>query len=127
MRSFSDLTFYSIPDSQEEEWSVPAHMRIVLNLFAGQLYFDSRAEYDRVCALLALSMAHPGARKVELDGFVLPEYRTGKSSPFSRNKLPILKDLMDVRRKGMSYHRTHMGQILNGKPLNDDALWDLPN
>ncbi|KAH9980609.1 hypothetical protein BJV74DRAFT_798017 [Russula compacta] len=48
MRSFSDLRFYSIPaDSSGERWSAPAHVRIELNLFAGQLYFDSREEYER--------------------------------------------------------------------------------
>jgi hypothetical protein len=125
MRSFSHLTFYFIPDFPEERWSAPAHIRTELNLFAGQLYFDDRAEYDRVCVLLALSMAHPRAEKVELDGFVLPAHRTGKDSPFSRSRIPILKTLIWLRRKGMGYHRTHMGQILNGKPLSDEDLWSL--
>jgi hypothetical protein len=44
MRSFSDLTFYSIPDSPTETWSAPVHVRIELNLFAGQLYFDNNEE-----------------------------------------------------------------------------------
>ncbi|KAI0283264.1 hypothetical protein BC826DRAFT_1110222 [Russula brevipes] len=68
MRSFSDLTFHSIPDSPAEPWLAPAHIRTELNLFAGQLYFDSRGDYERVCVLLALSMAHPGAEYSELDG-----------------------------------------------------------
>src|SRR6266702_3908368 len=37
MRSFSDLAFYSIPESPAREWTAPAHLRIELNLFAGQL------------------------------------------------------------------------------------------
>jgi hypothetical protein len=125
MRSFSDLTFYSIPDSPTERWSAPAHVRTELNLFAGQLYFDSRKEYEDVCALLALSMAHPKAEYSEVDGFVPPAYRTGKSSPFERSKIPLLKTLMGLRRKGMGYHMTHMGQVLNGKALSDDILWEL--
>jgi len=123
MRSFSDLRFYTIPDSQTERWSVPAHVRTELNLFSGQLYFDSREEYESVCALLALSMAHPEAEHSEVDGFVLPKYRTGRrSSPFARSRIPILKTLIGLRRKGKGYHLTHLGQILNGKPLSEESL-----
>ena len=123
MRSFSDLTFYTIPDSQTEPWSAPAHVRMTLNLFAGQLYFDSREEYECVCALLALSMAHPGAEYSEADGFVPPKHRIGpRSCPFTRSVIPILKRLVGLRRKGKGYHLTHLGQVLNGKPLSEEAL-----
>jgi hypothetical protein len=125
MRSFSNLDFFTISGSTAEPWSAPERVITELNLFAGQLYFDNKSEYDRVCALLALSMAHPEAKQVEIDGFVLPAYRTGKNSPFAKSQITVLKKLMHIRRKGMDYHRTHMGQILNGKPLSDDAMWDL--
>jgi hypothetical protein len=69
MRSFSDLTFHTIPDPPADPWSAPLHTRIQLSLFSGQLYFDSQEEYHMVCALLALSMAHPGAKYCEIDGF----------------------------------------------------------
>lgn len=95
VRSFSDLTFYTIPDSQAEPWSAPAHVRMTLNLFARQLYFDGREEYECVCALPALSMVHPGAEYSEVDGFVPPEYRIGPlGSPFSRSRVPTLKRLV---------------------------------
>ena len=110
MRSFSDLTFYSIPvDSPGERWSAPAHVRTELNLFAGQPYFDRREEYERVCVLLALSIAHPGAGQNDVDGFVPPAYRTGGSSPFETSMIIILKMLFALRRKGMGYQRTHLG------------------
>jgi hypothetical protein len=125
MRSFSDLTFYTIPDSQTEPWSAPAHVRIEINLFAGQLYFDSMEEYWSICSLLALWMAHPNAKHSEVDGFVPPAYRTGRCSPFARSRIPILKRLMELRRKGMSYHLTHLGHVLNGRPLSEETLWDL--
>ena len=126
MRSFSDLTFHSVPTSLAEPWSAPAHVKTELNLFAGQLFFDNKADYERVCVLLGLSKAHPGAEKVELDGFVLPAYRTGKNSPFAKSKIPILKKLIGLRQKGKGYHRTHLGQILSGKPLSEETLSDLP-
>ena len=122
MRSFSDLTFYTIPDSPARPWLAPVHVRIELNLFAGQLYFDRREEYERVCVMLALSMAHPGAEDCEIDGFVPPMYRTGGSSPFAKSKISILRTLVGLRRKGMGYHRTHLGQILNANPLSEETL-----
>ena len=122
MRSYSDLTFYTIPDSPATPWVAPAHVRMELNLFAGQLYFDRREEYERVCVMLALSMAHPGAEDCEIDGFVPPMYRTGGSSPFAKSKISILRTLVGLRRKGMGYHRTHLGQVLNANPLSEETL-----
>jgi hypothetical protein len=121
MRSFSNLTFHTIPDALGL-WLSPAHIRTELNLFAGQLYFDSREEYERVCELLALSMAHPGTEYCEVDGFVPPAYRTGRSSPLTTSKIAILKRLIGLRRKGMGYSRTHLGQILNANPLSEETL-----
>ena len=122
MRSFSDLTFCPIPDSLAEGWTAPAHARTVLNLFAGQLYFDSKQEYESMCILLALSRAHPGAKFIRVDGFVPPAHRTGRHSPFAESKIPVLKTLIGLRRKGMDYYRTPLGQILNAIPLSEEAL-----
>jgi hypothetical protein len=122
MRSFSDLTFYSTPNSPTDTWSAPAHARIELNLFAGQLYFDSKEEYERVCGLLALSRAHPGATYNEADGFVPIQYRTGAHSPFAESKVKILKTLIGLRRTGMGYYRTHLGQVLNASSLSEKTL-----
>jgi hypothetical protein len=33
-----------------------------------------------------------------------------------------LKTLIGLRRKGRGYHLTHLGQILNGKPLSEETL-----
>jgi hypothetical protein len=125
MRSFSDLTFHTIPDPPTDPWSAPVHTGIQLNLFSGQLYFDSRKEYESVCALLALTMAHPGAEYCEIDGFVPTKHRTGPSSPLATSKIYILKVLISLRRKGMGYNRTHLGQILNASPLSEETLSDI--
>jgi hypothetical protein len=123
MRSFSNLTFHTIPDALAQPWSSPAHIQTELNLFAGQLYFDSREEYQRVCQLLALSMAYPDAENCEVDGFVPPAYRTGrKKSPLLTSKIAILKRLIGLRRKGMGNSRTHLGQVLNANPLSEETL-----
>ncbi len=120
MRSFSDLTFYSIPKPPSREWTCPRHLQIQLNLFAGQLYFDSREEYERVCVLLALHMAHPGAKHIEVDGFVPPAYRTGERSPFSASVISMFKELMSLRRKGMGFGGTDIGRVLDARRLNSE-------
>jgi hypothetical protein len=125
MRSFSDLTFHTIPDSSATAWTSPTHTRIALNLFSGQLYFDNKEEYKRVCALFALSMAHPGAKEIEVDGFVKPEYHTGASSPLSVSVIATFKKLTGLRRKGMGYDKTHLGQVLNARPLSESELMSL--
>ena len=122
MRSFSDLTFYSVPELPVQEWSAPPHVRTELNIFAGQLYFDSKEEYERLCELLALTMAHPGAKYNEVDGFVPLKYRTGGVSPFRTSKIQQLKMLIVIRRKGMGYDKTHVGQVLNARPLSKKVL-----
>ncbi|KAH9035654.1 hypothetical protein EDB85DRAFT_2073374 [Lactarius pseudohatsudake] len=118
MRSFSDLTFHTIPEWPVTGWTPPAHTRTELNLFAGQLYFDSKEEYERVCVLFALHMAHPGAEQIEVDGFVRPAYRTGEISPFSVSMIATFKRLTGLRRKGMGYDMTHLGRVLDARPLS---------
>ncbi|KAH9035653.1 hypothetical protein EDB85DRAFT_1889231 [Lactarius pseudohatsudake] len=122
MRSFSDLTFHTIPESPTTGWIAPVHTRTVLNLFAGQLYFDNREEYERVCVLFALGTAHPGAKQIEVDGFVRPEYRTGKSSPFSVSVIAMFKRLTGLRRKGMGYDKTHLGRVLDARSLSGEFM-----
>ncbi len=121
MRSFSDLAFHTIPESPaEREWTAPAHLRTELNLFAGQLYFDSREEYQRVCELLALYIVHPGAEHIEVDGFVSPAYRTGPSSPLTTSAISTFKRLTELRRKGMSFRGTDLGRILDARFSNNE-------
>ena len=120
MRSFSDLAFYAIPESRVAGWAAPAHLQIELNLFAGQLYFDSIEQYQRVCALLALHMAHPGAEYVEVDGFVRLAYRTGGSSPFSASVVSMFKKLTALRRKGFGFGGTDLGRVLDARPLGSE-------
>ncbi len=117
MRSFSDLTFYTIPESPATRrgWIAPAHVQTELNLFAGQLYFGSREEFQRVCELLALHVVHPGVdlERIEIDGFVPPTYRTGQTSPLSTSAIATLQRLIVLRRKGIGFDGTDLGRVLN--------------
>jgi hypothetical protein len=120
MRSFSNLTFYSIPEPPSEKWTAAARLQTELNLFAGQLYFDSEKEYRRVCVLLALHMAHPGAGHIEVDGFVPPAHRTGQKSPFTTSAIATLKRLTGLRTKGMGFGGTDLGRLLDARSLSSE-------
>jgi hypothetical protein len=99
----------------------------MLKIFAGQLYFDSNGQYEEVCVLLALSRAHPDAKRIQMDGFVPVDCRTGRFSPFTESKVKILKELMGLRRKGMDYYRTDMGHVLNATPLGEKTYSEMPS
>src|SRR6266404_3807159 len=118
MRSFSDLGFYTIPKSPTMEWTAPGYLRTELDLFSGQLYFDSKEEYERLCVLLALHMVHPDAKYIEVDGFVPLAYRTGPSSPLTVSALATFKKLTMLRRKGTGFGGTDLGRVLDARPLN---------
>ncbi|KAH9056702.1 hypothetical protein EDB87DRAFT_1687037 [Lactarius vividus] len=126
MRSFSNLTFYTIPESPEKQRTAVAYLRTELDLFAGQLYFDSVQEYRRLCELLALHMVHPDAKHIEVDGFVPPAYRTrrGRKSPLTTSAIATFKKLTALRRKGMGFGGTDLGRVLDARPLSSEfASW----
>ncbi|KAH9051484.1 hypothetical protein EDB87DRAFT_1582498 [Lactarius vividus] len=83
----------------------PAYIRTELNLFAGQLYLDSKEEYDR---------------HIEVDEFVRPPHRTGAKLPFSVSVISTFKELTGFRRKGMGYNRTHLGRVLDARSLSSE-------
>ncbi|KAH9180324.1 hypothetical protein EDB89DRAFT_11871 [Lactarius sanguifluus] len=118
MRSFSNLTFYTIPESPEK-WTAAAHLRTELDLFAGHLYFDSEEEYRRVCVLFALHIVHPGAERIEVDGFVPTAYRTGRESPLTASAIATFKRLTALRRRG-GFSGTDLGQVLDARPLDSE-------
>ena len=123
MRSFSDLTFYTIPETLKKKWKATAHLRTEIDLFAGQLYFDSEQDYRRMCLLLALHMAHPGAKHIEVDGFVPRAYRTGsvgRRSPLDASAIAIFKRLTALRRKGTGFGGTDLGRVLDARPLSNE-------
>jgi len=122
MRSFSDLTFYTIPEYPGKNPRATANLRTELDLFAGQLYFDNVQEYLRFCVLLALHMAHPGAKHIEVDGFVPRAYRTEgfRRSPFTTSAIATFKKLTALRRKGMGFGGTDLGRVLDARPLSSE-------
>ena len=77
-------------------WTCPSHIRTELKLFTGQLYFDSKEEYDSMCVLFVLNMAYPDAKELKVDGFVRASYRIRKSLPLSVSAIATFKGLMNL-------------------------------
>jgi hypothetical protein len=135
MRSFSDLRFHVIP-ALPSEWSPPsAGIQSQFNLFAGQLYFNSYQSYFKLCAflgLLSLESSRLYDRNcIERDssGFISPDLRTMTpdlkealsefhQQSFGHNIVANLKEHISLRRNGVDFFRTHVGQLLHGRQLS---------
>ncbi|KAB2100064.1 hypothetical protein AG0111_0g11729 [Alternaria gaisen] len=85
---------------------------VQLNLFAGQLYFQSHAEYVELCRYLGLAWKTPSeGQRLQVDGFIVPP-----AGVWCLNESPVrfLKDYMKTRREGEDMEKTHLGKVLEG-------------
>jgi hypothetical protein len=85
---------------------------VQLNLFAGQLYFQSHAEYVELCRYLGLAWETPReGQKLQVDGFVVPP-----AGVWCLHESPVqfLKDYIKTRREGEDMKKTHLGKVLEG-------------
>lgn len=94
------------------------HLIVQLNLFAGQLYLSSFAEYKAVCKFLGLSWkATEGDMEVAADGFIKPE---PGSSGFKTSPTQFFRILLSsIRRNCETIDKTHLGRILSGEVLEE--------
>lgn len=129
MQSFSDLRFFTVPPLPAD-WTGPPipKVQLQLDLFAGQLYLPNYPAYLELCTYLGIYTGPSDGEDVDMDlniqsdGFIRPEDRPAGQQmamicPFNESPLSILKQLVGLRRKGMSYQATHMGKILHARPL----------
>ncbi|KJK78542.1 hypothetical protein H634G_06240 [Metarhizium anisopliae BRIP 53293] len=116
-----DLDLYTIPTSPIKR-RVPLHLKIELNLFAGQLYFASFKEYTDVCTYLGIAW-NDTFTNTDSDGFIIrgkggdevPDYLNLATSP-----IPFLKSFItNVRHYGNNISKTHVGKMLNGEFLTE--------
>ena len=98
--------------------SVPRHLIVQLNLFAGQLYLSSFKEYTEVCDFLGLAWrAAEEGILVRADGFIVPA--PGKRG-FKDSPVKFLKVLMTkIRRNCEGIEKTHLGKMLDGALLEE--------
>lgn len=111
---------------------LPRRLRILLNLFAGQLYFDSFVEYKETCELLGLiwRVGQPGV-VARADGFIVRRNRNAGSHgsgsgsevacTFKESPVNCLRALMtSIRRNGEGIDKTHVGDMLSGWVLKEE-------
>ncbi|KAG6887769.1 hypothetical protein C0992_010818 [Termitomyces sp. T32_za158] len=122
MKTMEDLRFFTVPPlpTSSDPLAFIPDLVLQLNLFAGQLFLKDSETYQQLCRVLGLIGAESGPRIWNSDGFVKPEDRTGAMKEQCRmvtSPVTFLKELFSSRRKGLGYAPTHMGKILNVKPL----------
>jgi hypothetical protein len=138
MRSFADLRFFTIPPLPASGWTGPSlGLRSQLNLWAGQLYIDEYKAYTELCAFLGVfsSDSERLYKRSEIprraDGFIEPKHRRvtlalGEAlkdfdgCSFQNSPIAQLKELVSLRRNGMSFLKTHVGQLLHGRQLRPE-------
>jgi len=125
-RPLDDLRLYTTP-RVPEGWVFPRRAMLLLNLFSGQLYFSSFAEYRDMCELLGLAwkpMSGDNGVKVEADGFIVRGVSLAAVG-FSRSPVRFLKALLTkVRRDCKSIDKTHWGRVLAGEFLTEADFED---
>jgi hypothetical protein len=105
-------------------WSAPRALVMQLNLFAGQLYFETLEEYRELCIYLGLSWkSNDGSSGVAADGFVgqamYPRCR------FRQSPNAFLHFVMaNIRRDRQDISRTHLGRMLAGEILGEADFKD---
>lgn len=118
--ALDNLDFFTVSNSRTP-FAIPSKLRVQLNLFAGQLYFSSYADYLETCAYLGLAAEKtPEGWKVAADGFILSDGqgRVGGTSGLSKSPVNFLKTfLTKIRRDGQGIDKTHMGRLLEGRLL----------
>lgn len=97
--------------------SISRSQIVQLNLFAGQLYFESYTEYVELCRFLGLAWEAPKeGEELQADGFIVPP-----AGVWGLNKSPVgfLREYVKMRREGEGMEKTHLGRVLEGGLLEE--------
>ena len=86
-------------DSNVQWRNLNANLRQELHLFAGQLYFNSYADYRALF------------EKLNTTSYIAPE-----------KLLSFIKAWLAIRRKGHNFLQSHMGQMVSGRVLQAEAF-----
>lgn len=140
IRPLDELDVYTVPSSTVRAMTqIPMHLKLHLNLFAGQLYFEERSEYLDFCDMLRLS-SQRASEGVEIapDGFILSwspriphqtnglklaPYSLAEKSTLTKSPVKFLKEfLMKARRDCQPIEKTDLGRLLDGELLTDKVF-----
>ncbi|EAQ83711.1 hypothetical protein CHGG_10115 [Chaetomium globosum CBS 148.51] len=125
--SLEDLAVHTVP-AVEDPPVPPPELVMQLNLFAGQLYLRSYAEYVRLCRYLGLSYTeNEGDEDIAADGFVGRAGGEGyEECGFESSPVGFLNVLFKrIRRDCLDIEKTHMGRILAGEILRERDFEDV--
>lgn len=100
------------------DWQLPSSMRLLLNVFSGQLYFASYIDYEETCKMLSLAwQATENEAVVEADGFI-PNSACDQDEIFTKSPVKFLKVLLTkIRRDCEGIDKTHWGRFFAGELL----------
>ncbi|KAI6313641.1 hypothetical protein MCOR30_010221 [Pyricularia oryzae] len=127
-RPLDGLRLYTTP-ALSDGWAVSPRLVLQLNLFSGQLYFNSFVEYTAVCDMLGLDWRGCAGKQeqsvsgVGADGFVNPVFRSTDHETgctFRHSPVGFLKVFLSkVRRDSKGIDRTHIGKMLDAVLLTE--------
>ncbi|KAI1411964.1 hypothetical protein F5Y13DRAFT_200276 [Hypoxylon sp. FL1857] len=121
-RRLDTLDLYTVPERLKAR-QIPQRLITELNLFAGQLYFDSFEQYVDACKFLGVSRDTPGeGEEIAADGFILRDSagRVGGESGLRSSPVAFFKLLhTKIRRNCESIDKTHMGKLLDNQLLRE--------
>ncbi|KAJ6788015.1 hypothetical protein PWT90_01127 [Aphanocladium album] len=119
MEPLDMLRLHTIPYANMENWVLPSHLRLQLNLFAGQLYFASFKDYADTCDMLSLAWRPSSAD--EFDKIIKPDgFIVGGGTRFTKSPAQGLRVLLTtLRRDCQGIDKTHWGRILSGEFLTE--------
>ncbi|KAI1770978.1 hypothetical protein F4818DRAFT_454894 [Hypoxylon cercidicola] len=119
-RGLDKLSLYTVPEHLKNR-AVPQRLITELNLFTGQLYFDSFDQYVDACKFLGIGYETPGEdEEIAADGFILRDSqgRVGGESGLESSPMAFFKVLhTNIRHSGKTIDKTHMGKLLNNQLL----------
>ena len=124
MKPCDDPALYCTP-TLPTGWTAPLNLMDQLNMFAGQLYLKDYETYTRLRRLLfvhARDLEGEEGTEFGHNGFIEPRNRPRhlqSMQAFRAPPLESLKTLLGLRRKGMRFTQTHMGKLLDGRPLSE--------
>lgn len=125
MESLEAMTFYnigSIPFSVELDSALARDLQI----FAGQLYIETYKKYREFCEHLAVPESDvcgtASSSVASLSTSMVRLRLDGDGKPHKIAHLDFLRAILEARRKGQDFTRTHLGQIVLGQILTEDAF-----
>lgn len=121
-KPLDNLDLFKIGKGVSAMGAIDRSLIVQLNLFSGQLYFDSYREYTEMCEYLGLAWATAKeGQEVQTDGFI--RGLRGKWG-LKDSAVRFFRELMKLRREGEGIDKTQVGKLLNGVMLTEDDFLD---